>query len=494
MSQPTSSGQLSVLRVVAAFLALVATSHVANHYGATSVLAADAPASARRPNIIVIVADDLGYHDVGFQGGKDISTPNLDSLAATGVQCTSGYVSCPVCSPTRAGLLTGRYQQRFGHEHNPGPQTSGNIGLPLTETTLANRLKAAGYHTGIVGKWHLGGDPTRVPTARGFDEFFGFLGGAHKYLDLEGDERGPIYRGTEPVDEQEYLTDAFGREAVAFVQRHSGADNAAHPFFLYFTFNAVHNPLEAPQKYLDRFASIENPRRKTYAAMLSALDDNVGLVLAKLREKQLENDTLIFFVSDNGGPSPTAEQPNRGNNSNNAPLSGAKGQLFEGGIRIPYVIRWKGHLPEGQKYDQPVITLDIHPTALAVAGVELSAGDKPLDGVSLLPYLVGGKAEPPHESLFWRFGPGNSAIRSGHWKLLKIDGRPTALYDLAADIGETKNLADANAAKVEELSKSLSIWDSQLEKPRWGRQGRDSGANPRRRAARRAGAAAGNDN
>ena len=478
MSKSTMRSRLVVFRDVAMLTAVVALF-------ASVPRARAADTNARRPNVIVIVADDLGYHDVGFQGGKDIPTPHLDSLAATGVQCTSGYVSCPVCSPTRAGLLTGRYQQRFGHEHNPGgAQNDPEIGLPLDEVTLANRLKSAGYHTGIVGKWHLGWDPRHVPTARGFDEFFGFLGGAHKYLNLSGDERGPIFRGTQEVDEQEYLTDAFGREAVAFVERHS----AAQPFFLYLTFNAVHNPLEAPAKYLDRFASIENQRRRTYAAMLSALDDNVGRLLGKLREMQLENDTLIFFVSDNGGPIATKEQPNRGNGSNNDPLFGAKGQLFEGGIRIPYVVRWKGHLPEGKKFDQPVITLDIHPTVLAAAGVTVSAGDKPLDGVNLLPHLAGQKAEAPHESLYWRFGLGHLAARSGNWKLLKVEGRPTALYDLAADIGESKNLAETNQAKVDDLSKRLAAWESQLAKPRWGRDVRNRGANPRRAARRRAAA------
>lgn len=441
---------------------------------ATASRAADASPASRPPNVIIILADDLGYQDTGFQGGKDVRTPNLDSLAAAGVRCTDGHVSCPVCSPTRAGLLTGRYQQRFGHEHNPGGQPPDEVGfgLPLTETTLAQRLKGAGYHTGLVGKWHLGFSDAYVPTKRGFDEFFGFLGGAHKYLDLKADNRGPILRGTEPVEESEYLTDAFGREAVSFIDRHADA-----PFFLYLAFNAVHNPQEVTQKYLDRFPNVEDPRRRNYVAMLSALDDAVGGVLAKVKEKSLDENTLIFFLSDNGGPSPTPGQPRQGNGSNNGTLHGKKGQVYEGGVRVPFVVRWTGRLPQGATFDQPVISLDVAPTALAAAGATPSPGDKPFDGVDLLPFLKGDVTTPPHETLFWRFGLGNAAVRAGNWKLIKIADQPVELYDLAADLGETKNLAQANPAKVEELTGKLAAWEAELEKPRW---------SPNRQQARRA--------
>ncbi len=270
-------------------------------------------AAERKPNIVVIVADDLGYADVGFQGCKDIPTPNIDALARAGVRCTNGYVSCPVCSPTRAGLITGRYQQRFGHEFNPGPtRTDDSFGLPLSQVTLADRLKRAGYATGIVGKWHLGFVPKYQPQKRGFDEFFGFLGGAHSYLNMKADMNLPILRGTEPVTEQGYLTDAFAREATAFIERHKD-----EPFFLYLTFNAVHNPLETAEKYLKRFPSIDDPKRRKYAAMLSAMDDGIGQVLAKINELKLDDQTLVFFISDNGGP-PGA------NSSRNDPLRGAK--------------------------------------------------------------------------------------------------------------------------------------------------------------------------
>jgi arylsulfatase A-like enzyme len=264
---------------------------------------ADRP--AHRPNIVVILADDLGYAGMSCQGCKDIPTPHIDSLAAAGVRCTSGYVSCPVCSPTRAGLMTGRYQQRFGHEFNPGPaqQAGVDFGLPLDQKTIADYLKTAGYTTGITGKWHLGFEEAYNPLHRGFDEYFGFLGGAHKYLNPSAPPGAPILRGLKPVDEKEYLTDAFTREAVAFIDRH-----AKEPFFLYLPYNAVHAPLQTPEKYLDRFKNIEDPKRRKHAAMVSAMDDGVGAVIEKLQATGLEDNTLIFFLSDNGGPTPSTSR------------------------------------------------------------------------------------------------------------------------------------------------------------------------------------------
>src|SRR5262249_55030691 len=317
--------------------------------------------TGRRPNVLLIVADDLGYTELGCQGCKDIPTPNLDSLAKNGVRWSNGDVSCPVCSPTRAGLMTGRYQQRFGHEFNPRPagQAEDTFGLPLTETTLADRLKAAGYATGMVGKWHLGFKAEYQPPKRGVDESWGSLGGRSPSIPGMGNRNRGILRGGQAVDEKEYLTDAFAREALAFIDRHQ-----KETFFLYLPFNAVHNPLQAPPKYQERFAQIKDEKRRTFAAMLSAMDDAVGAVLKRNRDAGLENDTLIFFISDNGGPT-------RQTTSRNDPLNGFKGQTLEGGIRIPYIVQWKGQLPAGKVYDQPVIALDIHPTAVAAAGVKL---------------------------------------------------------------------------------------------------------------------------
>ncbi len=426
----------------------------------------------RKPDILIIVSDDHGYADTGFNGCKDIATPNLDSLAQTGVRLSNGYVSCPYCSPTRAGLLTGRYQQRFGHEFNPGAADSENIGLPLSETTLADRLKAAGYVTGIVGKWHLGGVPKFHPQRRGFDEFFGFLGGAHPYFPGQG---APIYRGTEGVVEKDYLTDAFAREAVSFVERHK-----KEPFFLYLAFNAVHTPMHADDKRIGRFASIKDESRRKYAAMLTALDEGVGKVLEALRASGLEQDTLIVFLSDNGGPTMRGTTIN---GSRNDPLRGSKRTTLEGGIRVPFVVRWKGSLPEGSVYEQPVIQLDVLPTVLAAAGLKTDT-DWRLDGVNLLPHLKGEKSGPPHDALYWRLGQ-QTAVRRGDWKLVRYDqtvdlagARSDArsepkvtqprLYNLEQDVGERADLAAAHPEKVKELQGLWNSWAAELKEPLWG--------------------------
>src|SRR5688572_25228765 len=278
-------------------------------------LSADAwSAQEKRPNIILIVGDDMGYADIGVHGCRDIPTPHIDALAAAGVRCTSGYVSGPYCSPTRAGLLTGRYQTRFGHEFNPGG--AAGMGLPVTETTIADRLKATGYATGLVGKWHLGGAEKYQPQQRGFDEFFGFLGGAHSYFPDKGKKDGTILRGTKDANETEYLTDAFGREAVAFVEK-----NKSKPFFLYLAFNAVHTPMHATDARLKKFEDIKDNARRTYAAMMFAMDEAIGKLLAKLKDEKLVENTLIVFHSDNGGPT---MQGTTVNASVNAPLRGSK--------------------------------------------------------------------------------------------------------------------------------------------------------------------------
>jgi arylsulfatase A-like enzyme len=420
-------------------------------------------ADAAKPNIIVIVADDQGYADLGIQGGKDIPTPHIDSLARNGVRCTNGYVSGSYCSPTRAGLFTGRYQQRFGHEFNPGPaKQSGEIGLSLKETTIANRLKGAGYATGMVGKSHLGSAPQFHPQQRGFDEFFGFLGGAHSYLEV-GDGRDAVLRGTDPVDKVTYLTDDFAREAVAFIDRYQ-----SRPFFLYLPFNSVHTPMHTTDKYLDRFASITNKQRREYAAMTSAMDDAVGAVLAKLDAINATDNTLIFYFSDNGGPSM--------NGSNNGVLRGQKAQTLEGGIRVPFFVQWKARLPRGLVYEPPVIQLDILPTALAAAGVSPGA-ETNLDGVNLLPHLLGETKAVPHEALYWRFGD-QMAIRMGNWKLVKHrQGKDRELYDLSQDIGESKDLAQSHPEKLEQLSGAWQKWNEGLVSPAWGQNARAAADN-----------------
>jgi arylsulfatase A-like enzyme len=431
---------------------------------------ASAPAG-RRPNILLIVADDLGYADLGVQGCTDVPTPNIDSIARNGVRFTNGYVSCPVCSPTRAGLATGRYQQRFGHEFNPG----GNDGLPLTETTIANRLKTAGYVTGAVGKWHLGALPQFYPQKRGYDEFFGFLAGSHDYFRSAG-----ILRGTEPVTELDYTTDAFGREAVAFIERHK-----ARPWFLYLAFNAVHTPMQATEDRRAKFAGIADPPRRTYAAMTLALDEAVGKVRQKLADTGLDKNTLVFFFSDNGGPTMPGTTINA---SRNAPLRGSKRTTLEGGIRVPFVISWPGRIKPGVD-ERTVIQLDVHATALAAAGVEVKPEWK-LDGVNLLPYLGGQPQGKPHDVLYWRFGQ-QMAVRAGDYKLVRYDtnadtrtgrgNQPVSaakLYRLSDDIGESKDLAAAMPEKVKELQTQWDAWNATLAPPLWGGANRGDGAEP----------------
>jgi arylsulfatase A-like enzyme len=443
----------------------------------TSLQAADSPP----PNIVLIVADDLGFGDLSVHRCKDIQTPHIDSLATNGIRATNGYVSGPYCSPTRAGLMTGRYQQRFGHEFNPGPISSDSdeYGLALTETTLPQLLRESGYATGLVGKWHLGHKDVFQPPSRGFDEFFGFWGGSHSYLkDLRNSEN-PIVRGREPVAEPAYLTDAFAREAVDFIDRHK-----ARPFFLYYAFNAVHNPAESTDEYRARFESIADEKRRTYASMLSAMDDAIGDVLAKLEAEQLTERTLIFFISDNGGPEKV-------NFSDNGPFRGAKATTWEGGIHVPFLVQWKGRLRAGTTYEQPVIQLDIFPTVLAAAGINPPAAIK-LDGVNLLPHLTGDNTSVPHDSLYWRFG-GQVAIRCGDWKLVKATpeggqndfrGDSTLagaqLYNLKDDIGEQTNVAAQHPDLVQRLSDDWNAWNAELAAPAW---------RPQNRANRRAAAA-----
>lgn len=444
-------------------LCLLAALFCCGFYG--SLRAAD-PA-----NILVILADDLGWGELGCQGfTQEIPTPHIDSIARNGVRFTSGYVSGTYCSPTRAGFMTGRYQQRFGHEFNPGPAQTADqkFGLPLEEVTLADRLKSAGYASGWFGKSHLGYQPPFHPLRRGFDAFYGFLGGAHSYLDASADSANPILRGTTPTtDIGGYTTDAFAREAVAFIQKHRG-----RPWFVYLSLNAVHAPLEATEKYLSRFAHIADPKRRTYAAMESAMDDAVGATLDAIRRQQEEEKTLVFFFSDNGGP--TAQTT-----SSNGPLRGFKSQTWEGGIRVPFLVQWKGRIPAGRVDDRPVIQLDIYPTALAAAGIGIKPEWK-LDGVNLLPYLTGEASGAPHEALYWRFGP-QMAIRMGDWKLVKGAGlagiasdrgaaastEGAQLFNLAQDIGEQHDLADKEPAKFKQLAAAWEQWNAGNIEAKW---------------------------
>jgi len=425
-------------------------------------------AAQARPNIVVIVADDMGYADIGPHGVKDIPTPNIDALAAQGVRFTDAYVTGPYCSPTRAGLMTGRYPQRFGHEFNIGmTETHAEAGLPIEEVTLADRLRTVGYRSAIFGKWHLGSAPRFRPRARGFDEFFGFLAGGHSYV-AAATGQNPILDGDSIVDRIDYLTDEIGGRAAEFINR-----NKARPFFLYVAFNAVHVPMHATDKYLSRIPTSLSEPRRTYAAMLSALDENIGRTLQALRANGLEENTLIFFFSDNGGPTIVGGV----NGSRNDPLRGSKRQTWEGGIRVPFIVAWKGRIAPGRTDSRPIIQLDVHPTALAAAGVAIKPEWR-LDGVDLLPFLTSRAGGAPHETLYWRLGT-TMAIRSGSWKLVKmsnggfledpakmtLDG--AELFDLSNDIGETRNIAAAHPDRVRMLGDTWQKWASQLAAPKW---------------------------
>jgi arylsulfatase A-like enzyme len=412
--------------------------------------AADKPASAKKTNVLLIYSDDQGWGELGMQGNKQIPTPHIDSLATHGTRFTQGYVAATYCSPSRAGLMTGRYPTRFGHEFNAVARASG---LSLQETTIANRLKDLGYATVAIGKWHLGNPAEYHPTKRGFDEFYGTLANTPFFHPTNFIDSRKSPNVTPVTDDSFYTTDAYAQRAVEWLDEHQ-----KDAWFLYLPFNAQHAPLEAPQKYLDRFPEIHDPKRKLFAAMLSAQDDAVGAVLKKVRDLGQEENTLIFYIADNGGPTQSTTSQNGG-------LRGFKMTTFEGGPRVPYVVQWKGKVPAGKVYDHPVLNLDVLPTVITAAGGKIDPTWK-LDGVDLLPYLNGQISQKPHETLFWRFGE-QWAVRHGDYKLVVSkggSGQPE-LYNLKDDIAESKDLAKAEPAKVAELTRLYKAWDAEQAPP-----------------------------
>jgi len=429
-----------------------------------------------KPNIIVIMSDDAGYADFGFSGNTfakaNFKTPNLDKLANSGVKFTQGYVTASVCSPSRAGMLTGRYQQRFGHEYNlPVTPEPGDVekfnGMHVKEKTIADHLKASGYRTGLIGKWHLGLAEQFHPNNRGFDEFYGLLGGGRSYWEVEGNDTQytKMRRNDKTVKHDGYLTDRLGEEAIAFIER-----NKDNPFFLYLSYTAVHAPMEAKPDHEKQLSHITDKNRRTLAGMTLALDESVGQVLAALDEKKLTKNTLIVFLNDNGGPSDA-------NYSINKPFSGVKGTFYEGGIRVPFTMSWPDRIKAGTSYDEVISSLDILPTALAAAKAK-QLGDKALDGVDLLPYLNDSNESKPHQTLFWRRAA-FAAVRDGDHKLVRYPDRPAVLYNVAKDIGEHKNIADDNPLLVRKLMKKLFSWETELQQPmflthsKWIKQNRE---------------------
>jgi len=446
--------------------------------------------SGERPNIVIIIADDLGYGETGMMGNREIPTPHLDSLAADGVRCTSGYVTSSVCSPSRAGMITGRYQSRFGYDINPTGEKNllPQAGLPTTETTFVSRLAEAGYATALVGKWHLGTTPDKQPLSRGFQHFYGFLHEGHYYVPgppyenvmtmirdttlppgkqvREGDLiRGhyrpmsepaydagnPILRGEKTIVEDEYLTDAITNEAVNFIN-----DHAQDPFCMVVAYNAVHSPMQALHSDMQAFERIEDIQRRIFAGMLVALDRGVGKLRRAIDDHQLERNTLIVFFSDNGGQ--TEELT-----SSNAPLRDGKGSVYEGGLRVPMVWLMPGRLPSGQSEDRPVLSLDIAATALDLAGLPV---DPSLDGKSILPWINQPSAPSPHSRIYWRMPGGKMALRAGNWKIVRPKrNAQIELYHLAGDLGEANNVAAQYPDKLKELVNQWSALESQMAEP-----------------------------
>jgi len=428
-----------------------------------------------RPNIIVILTDDQGYADVGAHGiASDIQTPNIDQLAKDGVMMSAGYATAPQCAPSRAALMTGKYQQQFGlDDNNLTP-------LPLEESTLANYLQDAGYRTGMIGKWHLeifrnsaGFDRDNLsleqqtpyfPDARGFEDVhFGYANNWWTNFDLNGSTQKTAFRKN-----TDFRVDIANDAAQAFIERHQ-----SEPFFLFLSHYAPHIPLEATTQYLSRFDHIAQERRKYGLAMMSAIDDGVGQIRAQLESLDLEDNTLIFFISDNGAPLgqpnmdvPVSDTAGVWDGSLNDPWIGEKGMLSEGGIRVPYIVTWPGRLPAGTQYHNPVSTLDVLPTSLVAAGAEVPAG---ASGQNLLPYLSDNadttiEQSAEERALYWRFWS-QSAVRQGDWKYLSIGDSQEYLFNLSQGNGESENLLEQHPDVARTMRTQLINWTDTLKTP-----------------------------
>jgi len=409
-------------------------------------LAFAAETAARKPNIVVILTDDQGYADISCNPHHppEVSTPHMDALCAAGVRFTNGYTSGNVCSPTRSGLMTGRYQQRFGI-YTAG---EGGSGVPLTEVFFPQYLKPAGYVSGAFGKWHQGLTLEYNAINRGFDEFYGFMGrGAHDYFKLDNPD-SPIYRNLDPFADNGYLTHRITDEAISFITRHKD-----QPFFAYVAYNAVHSPPEAPEEDIDKY-HVDDPSRNVLMAMLLHLDNGIGKIIETLKKEGLYENTLIFFLTDNGG--------SKGMHACNAPLKGFKGSNYEGGVRVPFAVVWPEHLTAGTTSGVPVMSFDILPTALAAAGISLPT-DRIIDGKNILP-AAEGKPDPIHDFLCWNSGSGEWSIRKGDWKLHGTKDQ-SELINLKTDPAETTNASAERPEVVEELKDIYEKWLSEMAEP-----------------------------
>jgi len=413
---------------------------------------------AKKPNLVFILIDDAGYDDFSFMGCTDWQTPRIDSIASKGVVFTDAYVTASVCGPSRAGLITGRYQQSFGHEENltgglAEPVPAEKFGLPLKIPTLGKLLQKKGYATAAFGKWHLGEHDHFHPNERGFDHFVGFLGGHRSFWPLkEGGHRGHnLLVNNKVVKAPEYLTDHLGKETVKFIDDHTD-----EPFFIYLAYNAVHSPLDATDADLEALQSIDNKRRRVLGAMTIALDRSIGYVLDALKKNGLEENTLVIFSNDNGAATYLK--------TNNGGLRGRKGTVWEGGLRVPYCASWPGQIKPGSRSAVPVNTLDVGYTFCKAAGYSDKALQKlKLGGGNLLEFAEG---QSPERALYWRRG-NTSAIRDGDWKLIALNNAPTFLFDIAADPLEKTNLIDSNPERSDRLFAKLKAWDETLPEPLW---------------------------
>ncbi len=435
-----------------------------------SLFALSATANAiasEQPNIIFILSDDGGYADWGFQGSTQFKTPNLDKMAKQGMIFDQIYTTDAVSGPSRAGLMTGRYQQRFGIEENNVPrlmsengrQTMHDMGVPLDEKFISDYLSEAGYKCAIFGKWHLGTEDQYHPLNRGYDTFIGFRSGARSYHaykpeQVAGDKYdNKLEYGFGEYREPEcYMTDLLSDAACKYV-----TENKENPFFIYLSFNAVHAPLDIDPKDKDVFSNIKDPKRKKLAAMALSMDRGVGRLWETLKKEGLDKNTIIVFSNDNGGPN--------GTNTSNYPLSGMKATFLEGGIRVPGFIIYPGEVKRGTRYSYPVSFLDFLPTFANAAGAEI-AEDAALDGVDLLPYLTGKNKERPHQTLYWKC-ENRGVVRDGDWKFMRFPDRPAELYDISKDEGEHNNLAAQHPELIKKYYTMLFDWEMTLERPRW---------------------------
>lgn len=461
-----------------------------------------------RPNIVLIMADDLGVADLKLYDVNGQATPHIDRLASEGVKFNNAFVTSPVCSPSRAAIITGRYTQRFGFEYQlhdrylknrleyhafklimkngpwrpkwmaevPGKEAILKQGLPPDEITLPELLQKQAYHTGLIGKWHMGSDEDHKPCNFGFDYQYGFYE-SHSLYAYEGtsgivdqkvkedftdkhiwkgQRKGPhaIFRNCQEIEEQDYLTDRIAEEGIDFIDR-----NRDEPFFLWLSFNAPHTPLQAKEEYYNLFAHIEDPVKRIYAAMIANLDDALGSVLNHIKELNLEENTLIFFISDNGGAEYTFT-------TENGPYKGGKITDFDGGLKVPFIMKWKGQIPEGMSYDPMVSSMDIFQSVVSAASIPLP-DDRKFDGVDLLPYIKGVYADVPHDILFWQRGF-SKTLRTNEWKLLlNEDSGDTLLYDIINDPYESKDVSEAQKIMAERLLEKHTNWSSELASPLW---------------------------